>query len=51
MARKILLVTTDQMRYDALGCNGGRVARTPCIDRLAAHIARFSLGGIRDLAR
>ena len=36
MGRKILFITTDQMRYDALGCNGGQVARTPCIDRLAA---------------
>jgi arylsulfatase A-like enzyme len=35
MGRKILLITTDQMRYDALGCNGGRVARTPCLDHLA----------------
>ncbi|XOV87651.1 MAG: sulfatase [Pseudomonadota bacterium] len=34
--RSILLITTDQMRYDALGCNGGRVARTPVIDGLAA---------------
>ena len=24
------------MRYDALGCNGGVVARTPHIDKLAA---------------
>jgi arylsulfatase A-like enzyme len=29
MGRKILFITTDQMRYDALGCNGGKVARTP----------------------
>ena len=36
MGRKILFVTTDQQRYDALGCNGGRVARTPAIDALAA---------------
>ncbi len=35
MARKILFITTDQMRYDALGCNGGKVARTPVLDRLA----------------
>ena len=35
MGRKILFITTDQMRYDALGCNGGRIARTPVIDRLA----------------
>lgn len=36
MGRKILFITTDQMRFDALGCNGGKVARTPVIDRLAA---------------
>ncbi len=35
MSRKILLITTDQMRHDALGCNGGVVARTPVIDSLA----------------
>lgn len=40
MGRKILLVTTDQQRYDTLGCNGGALARTPVVDRLAA-------GGIR----
>ncbi|HVA81724.1 MAG TPA: sulfatase-like hydrolase/transferase [Candidatus Binataceae bacterium] len=36
MGRKILFITTDQQRYDSLGCNGGRIARTPNIDRLAA---------------
>jgi arylsulfatase A-like enzyme len=36
MGRKILFVTTDQQRYDSLGCNGGPVARTPVADRLAA---------------
>ena len=36
MGRNILLITTDQMRFDALGCNGGAIARTPVIDRLAA---------------
>ena len=35
MGRKILFITTDQQRYDALGCNGGLVARTPVIDGLA----------------
>lgn len=35
MPRNILLITTDQMRYDALGCNGGAVARTPVLDGLA----------------
>ena len=36
MGRKILFITTDQQRFDALGCNGGTVARTPVADRLAA---------------
>ena len=33
--RNILLITTDQMRYDALGCNGGQVANTRHINALA----------------
>src|SRR6202142_3879499 len=32
MGRKILFITTDQQRYDALGCNGGTIARTPVAD-------------------
>jgi arylsulfatase A-like enzyme len=36
MGRKILFITTDQQRYDSLGCNGGTIARTPVADRLAA---------------
>lgn len=36
MGRNILFITTDQQRYDALGCNGGQIARTPVIDKLAA---------------
>ena len=35
MGRKILFITTDQQRHDALGCNGGKVARTPVVDGLA----------------
>lgn len=41
MGRKILFVTTDQQRYDALGCNGGVLARTPVVDRLAAQGIRY----------
>jgi arylsulfatase A-like enzyme len=41
MGRKILLVTTDQQRYDALGCNGGTVARTPVVDALARDGIRY----------
>jgi len=42
MGRKILFVTTDQQRYDALGCNGGRAARTPAVDALAARGVRYT---------
>jgi arylsulfatase A-like enzyme len=35
VGRNILFITTDQQRYDSLGCNGGQVARTPVVDRLA----------------
>lgn len=41
MGRKILFVTTDQQRYDALGCNGGTLARTPVVDGLAASGIRY----------
>ncbi len=37
MGRKILFITTDQQRYDSLGCNGGTIARTPVVDGLAAN--------------
>ena len=41
MGRKILFVTTDQQRYDTLGCNGGGLSRTPVVDRLAAEGIRY----------
>ncbi len=41
MGRKILFITTDQQRYDSLGCNGGTIARTPVVDRLAAEGIRY----------
>jgi arylsulfatase A-like enzyme len=41
MGRKILLVTTDQQRYDTLGCNGGSLAHTPVVDGLAASGIRY----------
>ncbi len=42
MGRKILFITTDQQRFDSLGCNGGTVARTPNIDALAASGINFT---------
>jgi arylsulfatase A-like enzyme len=41
MGRKILFITTDQQRYDSLGCNGGTIARTPVVDGLAASGINF----------
>ncbi len=41
MGRKILFVTTDQQRFDTLGCNGGTIARTPVIDSLAQQGQRY----------
>jgi arylsulfatase A-like enzyme len=41
MGRKILFVTTDQQRYDTLGCNGGTLARTPVVNALAARGVRY----------
>jgi arylsulfatase A-like enzyme len=35
MGRNILLITTDQQRFDSLRCNGSTVANTPVVDRLA----------------
>lgn len=38
----ILYLLTDQMRFDALSCNGAPVCRTPEIDRLAKHGTNFT---------
>ena len=40
-APNILLLMTDQQRWDAMGCSGGWV-RTPNLDRLAAEGVRFT---------
>jgi len=38
----ILLIMTDQQRYDCVGANGNPVINTPHLDRLAAESANFS---------
>jgi arylsulfatase A-like enzyme len=38
----ILLILTDDMGVGDLGCYGGTVAKTPCMDRLAAEGTRFT---------
>ena len=40
----ILLLMTDQMRSDAMGCAGNPHIRTPALDRLAREGIRFSQG-------
>jgi len=42
MGRKILFITTDQQRHDALGCNGGRFGRTPVVDGWARNGIRYA---------
>lgn len=37
----ILIIITDQLRFDALSCYGSRVVETPNIDRLASEGAKF----------
>ena len=41
-AKNILLIMTDQLRYDCLGCNGHPLVKTPNIDRIAAMGVNFS---------
>ncbi len=37
----VLLVMTNQLRFDCLGANGNRIIQTPHLDRLAAQSANF----------
>lgn len=39
--RNILVLMTDQQRFDAMGCYGNRHIKTPNLDRLAANGALF----------
>jgi len=41
MAKNIILLHTDQQRWDSLGCYGNGSARTPHLDRLAGEGVRF----------
>jgi len=44
----VLLITTDQQRFDTLGCNGSRIARTPHLDRLAERSVVFDNAFIQN---
>jgi arylsulfatase A-like enzyme len=44
----VLLITTDQQRYDMLGANGNTQVRTPHLDALAARGARFTHATIQN---
>ena len=47
MGRKILLITTDMMRWDSLGFTGDEYARTPNLDDLPARACGSRRLGIR----
>jgi len=38
----LLFIITDQQRWDALGCAGNKILKTPNLDRLAREGARFA---------
>ena len=40
----IVIIYPDQMRYDAMGCSGNPVIKTPHIDRLSSEGVHFSEG-------
>ena len=44
----ILLITTDQQRWDTLGAAGNRLMRTPHLDALAGHGTLFSRAFIQN---
>jgi arylsulfatase A-like enzyme len=44
----VLLITTDQQRYDMLGANGNAQVRTPHLDALAARGALFAQATIQN---
>jgi len=44
----IILITTDQQRYDSLGCTGAPLARTPNLDALAADGTLFTRAYVQN---
>ena len=44
----ILFITTDEHRFDCVGCYGNPVIRTPNIDRIAAEGVRFERGYVQN---
>lgn len=46
--RNILLITADQQRFDALGCHGQQIARTPNLDALATSGVDFDRAHVQN---
>lgn len=38
----IIIILADDLGYGDLGCDGGRIIRTPCLDRMASEGVRFT---------
>jgi len=47
--RNILFITVDQQRFDALGVNGGQVARTPVMDGLARQGINYGRAHVQNV--
>ncbi|MGE0404422.1 MAG: sulfatase [Kofleriaceae bacterium] len=47
--RNILFITVDQQRFDALGVNGGTIARTPTLDALANAGLRYTCARVPNV--
>jgi arylsulfatase A-like enzyme len=47
--RNILFITVDQQRFDALGVNGGTIARTPVLDALATSGLRYTRANVPNV--
>jgi arylsulfatase len=48
MHPNILFITTDEQRFDCLGCYGNPVIRTPNMDRIAREGVRFARGYVQN---
>ena len=46
----VILIMSDDLGYEALGCNGGTSYKTPALDNLAESGARFDSAHVQPFA-